>query len=158
MNSVPRFFLLIILVVAFVAVQAAEKGASKLTTPREARETKPPVAILPDPATNRVASTNVLAPTNAALAEVTPAAGTNAVAGTNVAKSAKLPITPSVKPVPGIIRGPYLQSATSNSIVVRWRTDLPGPSVVRYGHNPAKLDRKTNSSGVLAEHLVLISG
>src|SRR4051812_42256139 len=34
-----------------------------------------------------------------------------------------------------LLRGPYLQSCTATSIVVRWRTDWPTNSIVRYGIN-----------------------
>ncbi|HXG49747.1 MAG TPA: metallophosphoesterase family protein [Methylomirabilota bacterium] len=40
-----------------------------------------------------------------------------------------------------IIRGPYVQLATSHSIYVVWRTDKRIQPVVRYGDNPGNLDR-----------------
>lgn len=38
-----------------------------------------------------------------------------------------------------VTRGPYLQSGTENSIVVRWWTDLPTDSEVRFGPAPGSL-------------------
>ena len=32
-----------------------------------------------------------------------------------------------------VVRGPYLQSGTPTNVVLRWRTDLPDTSMVRYG-------------------------
>ena len=34
-----------------------------------------------------------------------------------------------------VIRGPYLQNSTENSIVVRWRTDSLTKSIIHYGNN-----------------------
>ena len=34
---------------------------------------------------------------------------------------------------PEILRGPYFQSGSSTSIVVRWRTDVPCESIIQYG-------------------------
>ncbi|MDB6024571.1 MAG: uncharacterized protein JWM68_794 [Verrucomicrobiales bacterium] len=56
-----------------------------------------------------------------------------------------------------ITRGPYLQLGTPNSIIVRWRTAGTNTSVVYYGLRAEKLDQKTKSAGILAEHVVLLS-
>jgi hypothetical protein len=53
-------------------------------------------------------------------------------------------------------RGPYLQLATTNSIVIRWQTDKPGTGVVRFGTRQDKLDRKAEAPGKLTEHVVLL--
>ena len=42
------------------------------------------------------------------------------------------------QPLANLTRGPYLQVATSNSIVVRWRTDTWARSRVRYGTAPGQ--------------------
>ena len=41
-------------------------------------------------------------------------------------------------PLPTILRGPYLQSGTSSSVIIKWRTDEATDSLVRYGldHDP----------------------
>ena len=36
-------------------------------------------------------------------------------------------------PAPRVIRGPFLQQVDTESVVVRWDTDIPGNTVVRYG-------------------------
>ena len=38
-----------------------------------------------------------------------------------------------------VLRGPYLQSGTTDSGIVRWRTDVPTDSVVRYGTEPEEM-------------------
>ena len=54
-------------------------------------------------------------------------------------------------------RGPYLQMATPTALVVRWRTDQPTDSVVRYGTAPGNLSGSAvGASG--AEHEVSLSG
>ena len=40
---------------------------------------------------------------------------------------------PALPAATTILRGPYLQSATPTSLVVRWRTDTTEGSFVRYG-------------------------
>ena len=57
-----------------------------------------------------------------------------------------------------LTRGPYLQRGTSDSIIIRWRTDLPSESVVRYGGSPAGLTHTTNSRALTTEHEVLVTG
>jgi myo-inositol-hexaphosphate 3-phosphohydrolase len=53
-----------------------------------------------------------------------------------------------------VTRGPYLQLGTPTSIVARWRTDRPVPSVVRFGPAPDRMDREVRSSGEHTEHVV----
>src|SRR5262245_32952132 len=62
-----------------------------------------------------------------------------------------------LKPVPFVTRGPYLQLGTTNSIVVRWRTNVPTTSQVRYGLSPEMLLQKATSKGTLTEHVVNLS-
>lgn len=61
-------------------------------------------------------------------------------------------------PKPQLIRGPYLQVATTSGIVVRWRTDAFARSRVRYGTSPDKLDMFADDSVLTTEHLVKITG
>ena len=56
-----------------------------------------------------------------------------------------------------IVRGPYLQLATPTSIVVKWRTDQPTNSVVRYGAAADTLNQSVTSAAVTTEHAVEIS-
>jgi acid phosphatase type 7 len=57
-----------------------------------------------------------------------------------------------------LIRGPYLQVATGNSMVVRWRTDAYARSRVRYGSQPNRLDMAADDSALRTEHMVKIDG
>lgn len=57
-----------------------------------------------------------------------------------------------------VTRGPYLQLVTTNSVVVRWRTDLPEKAEVRYGPGPEKLVHTATVAGELTEHIVRIGG
>ena len=54
-------------------------------------------------------------------------------------------------------RGPYLQSGTPQSVVVRWRTDVPTASRVRYGASPGNLTSFTDDPAVTTEHVVRLS-
>lgn len=56
-----------------------------------------------------------------------------------------------------IVRGPYLQSATPTSIVVRWRTDAPTASAVHYGPAGGAPDRVAEGEGPTTEHVVTLN-
>jgi acid phosphatase type 7 len=56
-----------------------------------------------------------------------------------------------------LIRGPYLNLGTSESMVVRWRTDLSEVGVVRYGTDPNQLDFSAADAGAKRDHEVVIS-
>lgn len=63
--------------------------------------------------------------------------------------------------IPGqaaVIRGPYLQSGSPNSIRVRWRTDVSTESVVQYGTSPGNLNQTASHLTLKTEHDLLISG
>lgn len=60
--------------------------------------------------------------------------------------------------LPVLIRGPYLQSATTNSMVVRWRTDALSRSRVRYGLTPDNLDMVADDNTLKTEHIVKLTG
>lgn len=57
-----------------------------------------------------------------------------------------------------LIRGPYLQTATSNSIIIRWRTDALTRSVVSYGTSEDKLSSTTEEGALTFEHKVKLTG
>jgi 3',5'-cyclic AMP phosphodiesterase CpdA len=69
-----------------------------------------------------------------------------------------LAFSPSAMAAPKLLRGPYLQLATTNSMVIRWRTDYPAKGVVRYGLTEATATNLVSHAGKLAEHIVLLSG
>ncbi|WP_339710602.1 metallophosphoesterase [uncultured Kriegella sp.] len=55
-------------------------------------------------------------------------------------------------------RGPYLQSGTPTSVVVRWRTDTATESVVHYGTQIGALTKKETNNSLTTEHEVALSG
>ncbi|MCO6477330.1 MAG: metallophosphoesterase, partial [Phaeodactylibacter sp.] len=57
-----------------------------------------------------------------------------------------------------IIRGPYLQIGTPNSMTIRWRTDDPTSTKVWYGPSPGNLPFTNTVGGSRTEHEVTISG
>lgn len=57
-----------------------------------------------------------------------------------------------------LLRGPYLQSATNNSIKIMWRTSDSSNSVVRYGDSPSSLTNIITDNARLKNHIVKISG
>lgn len=67
---------------------------------------------------------------------------------------------PERKPtvVAGLLRGPYLQVATSNSIIIRWRTDALTRSTVGYGTSPGNLNMSAEDTSLTFEHKVRLAG
>lgn len=57
-----------------------------------------------------------------------------------------------------VTRGPYLQMPNTNSIIVRWRTDIPTDSRVAYGPAPGSLTSFADDATVTTEHIVTVSG
>lgn len=58
----------------------------------------------------------------------------------------------------GIIRGPYLQSATTSSVIVKWRTLQATTSRVKYGASLGSLTSQVDSTTETREHEVKITG
>jgi predicted phosphodiesterase len=65
--------------------------------------------------------------------------------------------TPVPPPDATLIRGPYLQSVTADSIIVIWETDLPGPGEVVYGETEAYGSRVADPA-VGTCHAVTLTG
>jgi Icc-related predicted phosphoesterase len=65
--------------------------------------------------------------------------------------------TPAPTPDGAITRGPYLQSPTSDSIVIVWETDRPLPGEVIYGRNGV-FDQRMVSAADGLRHEVTLSG
>ena len=80
--------------------------------------------------------------------------GTSIPAWWDAVRKGKFSVSPAPQPIPTIIRGPYLQLGTTNSMVVRWRTDLPSGNTVSYGTSPGRLSRTARANGSLTEHAV----
>lgn len=55
-----------------------------------------------------------------------------------------------------LIRGPYLQSATSTGMIIRWRTDEKDKSMVKYGTSPDALTQEVHDDALLTEHIIKI--
>lgn len=56
-----------------------------------------------------------------------------------------------------ITRGPYLQLGTPTSMVVRWRTDVPTDSSLRFGTNAGVWVRTLTDATLTNEHVVAVS-
>src|SRR5690349_21018423 len=56
-----------------------------------------------------------------------------------------------------IVRGPYLQSASSTSMVVRWRTDVARDSFVRF-HINGEGEVEVRRPELVTEHEVKLTG
>jgi hypothetical protein len=57
-----------------------------------------------------------------------------------------------------LTRGPYLQTGTSTSVIVRWRSDEATNSRVRIGSYPTKLNTIIDDAQLTTEHIVQING
>jgi hypothetical protein len=57
-----------------------------------------------------------------------------------------------------VTRGPYLQQGTSNSVIVRWRTDSASNSRVRYGTSAGSLTSFADNATSTTEHEVKVTG
>jgi hypothetical protein len=57
-----------------------------------------------------------------------------------------------------LVRGPYLQRAASEGIVVRWRTDIVSDGVVRFGASPDQLDQHQDAAAPATDHEVELTG
>lgn len=60
-------------------------------------------------------------------------------------------------PAAELTRGPYLQVSTSESVIIRWRTDLPTESVVWYGLETNNLPFSVSNLSPTNEHIVSLS-
>src|SRR5678809_876418 len=56
-----------------------------------------------------------------------------------------------------LVRGPYLQTPTSDSIVLRWRTDIPTETVVNYGTRSQDYPAAVNLT-LTNEHIIRLTG
>jgi hypothetical protein len=57
-----------------------------------------------------------------------------------------------------LLRGPYLQNATPQSVTIKWRTDEAIESIVRYGTNLAELSDVRGNLVSTTNHEVQVSG
>ncbi len=59
---------------------------------------------------------------------------------------------------PFLARGPYLQMDNSSAITLRWRTNIPSDSQVRYGNAPGNLSNTATDPRVTTEHEIRLTG
>lgn len=64
----------------------------------------------------------------------------------------------SAFPAAYLTRGPYLQAGTPNSILIRWRTDAPVDSTVRFGTDPEHLAGLASDATPTTNHQVWLTG
>jgi acid phosphatase type 7 len=57
-----------------------------------------------------------------------------------------------------VVRGPYLQTASSDSITVRWRTDTATDSRVQFGTTAGSLTLSASNGTATTEHIVKLTG
>ncbi|WP_273272542.1 metallophosphoesterase [Maribacter polysiphoniae] len=65
---------------------------------------------------------------------------------------------PKNSPSVVVERGPYLQTGTPTSVIVKWRTDIATESVVNYGRVLGSLTKNETSKTLTTEHEVALSG
>ncbi len=59
---------------------------------------------------------------------------------------------------PGLFRGPYLQAAAPTSVVVKWKTDVPSTSRVRFGPAVGQLTNAVIDATLVLEHEMSVQG
>ncbi|MHA4806548.1 purple acid phosphatase family protein [Flavitalea flava] len=57
-----------------------------------------------------------------------------------------------------LLRGPYLQTGTPHSMIIRWRTSILNRGVVRYGLSPQNLDKTVSDNTLATEHILNLEG
>jgi acid phosphatase type 7 len=55
-----------------------------------------------------------------------------------------------------LARGPYLQQASENSIIIRWRTSVASASIVKFGTSPDNLDKIISKAALTKDHSIEI--
>lgn len=65
---------------------------------------------------------------------------------------------PVSSPAAQLSRGPYLNSALANGIVIRWRTNIPTSSEVSYGTVPGLLTQNVVDNTLTTEHEIKLTG
>ncbi len=76
----------------------------------------------------------------------------------NSSTSTDLSFDLEVASPPPITRGPYLQNLTSSSVVVKWRTNFPTESIVRYGLSQGSILNAVSDLNLKTEHEIEITG
>jgi len=78
---------------------------------------------------------------------------------TTLVQRPKLSVTFTIGPVtPLLVRAPYLQQATPNSVKIVWRTDIACDTRVRYGPTPGSTAQNFSDGTLTLDHVVSITG
>ena len=101
-----------------------------------------------------ISPTNLVAGTNVLAVEIHQATLTSSDISFELRLSG---LSGSAGKVPAVTRGPYLQTGTTNSVIVRWRTDVATNSVVRFGGSATNLDQLITDASFTTEHIVTVS-
>ncbi|MBA2611214.1 MAG: metallophosphoesterase family protein [Bacteroidetes bacterium] len=59
--------------------------------------------------------------------------------------------------IPNIVRGPYLQIGTANSMILKWRTDVNCDSKVWYGTSISTITNQITNASLLTDHEIKIT-
>jgi len=81
-----------------------------------------------------------------------------AIAAYNRSSSNDLVLVPQLSINTIVIRGPYLQLGTPDSVVIRWRTAMATDSRVRFGDAPGNLTSLVDEAAMTTEHEVTLTG
>jgi hypothetical protein len=57
-----------------------------------------------------------------------------------------------------LTRGPYMNLATQNSIIIRWRSDVATNSKVSFGTFPGNLSQSASDNALTTEHIMQLNG
>ncbi len=104
--------------------------------------------------TNNISSSGLVVGTNVIAVEI------HQQSVTSSDTSFDFKLTTSTVPVGAtqVVRGPYLQTGTDTSIIVRWRTSVATDTKVNYGTSLASLSASVSDASLTTEHEIQISG
>ena len=78
----------------------------------------------------------------------------NALTSTDISFDLELTGTDGIT----LTRGPYMNMALQNSIVIRWRTDVATNSKINYGTSPGNLTQSFTDNTNTTEHIITLTG
>lgn len=61
-------------------------------------------------------------------------------------------------PAQNVVRGPYMQTQTSDGIIFKWRTDSPTSTKVWYGNAPSNLTNEAVINNNVTDHTLALTG
>lgn len=79
-------------------------------------------------------------------------------AGSSSDLSFDLQVSGNVASAVTLTRGPYMNSALQNGIIIRWRTNVATNSKVSYGTSAIALSQSVTDNAVTTEHIVQLTG